>query len=104
MVSDDLDTCETRIDIRCGAVRSDPLKDMFNGATIFNALTIAGDGCGGMKGRAHQVSVASASARDIEVHGAGDGVMFGEVGVDGRFDGGQVLGFIDREFGGALGV
>src|SRR6266699_2645884 len=87
---DDLDACEARIDIRCRAVLGDPLEHVLNGTTIFDPLTVAGDGCGRMKSRAHEISIACASARDIAVHGAGDRVMFNEVGVGGRFDWGRL--------------
>jgi hypothetical protein len=101
--SDDFDACEARIDIRCRAVLGDPLEHVFNGTTIFDSLTVAGDGCGRMKSRAHEISVACASARDIAVHGAGDRVMCNEVRV-GWFDRGEALGFVDQDFVGKFGA
>src|SRR5665811_896709 len=78
---DDLDACKARIDIRCWAVLSDPLEHVLHRAAIFHTLTVAGNGCKRMKSRPHQIAVASASARDIAVHGAGDRVVLGKVGV-----------------------
>jgi hypothetical protein len=101
---DDLDAREARIDIWCRAVLGDPLENVLNGATIFDSLTVAGDGCGRMKSRAHEISVARASARDVAVHGTGDRVMFDEVGVGSWFERGEALSFIDRDFEGTLGV
>src|SRR5450631_1025332 len=99
---DDLDACEARIDIRGGAVLSDPTKHVFNRAGIFDPLTIAGDGGGRMKSRAHEISVACASARYIAMHGAGNRVVFDEISIGGRFDWGKTFGFVDGDFAGAL--
>jgi hypothetical protein len=82
---DDLDACKARIDIRCRAVLSYSLEYVFNRATIFDPLTVAGDGCGRMKSGAHEVSVTGAGPSDVAVHGGADRVMFNEVGVGCRF-------------------
>jgi hypothetical protein len=95
---DDLDSCEARTDIWCRAILSDRLEHVFNRPAIFNPLTVAGDGGGRMKGRAHEISVARPSARDIAMHRAGDRVMLDEVGVCGRLEHRKVLGLIDRDF------
>src|ERR1017187_8536944 len=91
---DDLDTCEAGIDIWRRAVLGDPLEHVFNRATIFDPLTVAGDGCERMKGGAHEIAVPCASARNVTVHSAGDRVMFDEVAVDARFGRGVTLGFV----------
>src|SRR5580698_10430884 len=101
---DDLDSREARTDIGCRAVLSDPLEDVFNRPTIFNPLTVAGDGGGRMKSRAHEISVARPSARDIAMHRAGDRVMLDKIGVSGRLEHREVLGLIDRDFVGILRV
>ena len=51
-----------------------------------------------MKNRAHEFAIARASARNVAVHGAGNGVMFDEVSVGGRFELGKALGCIVRDF------
>jgi hypothetical protein len=38
-----------------------------------------------MKSRAHEFAIARASARNVAVHGSGNGVMFDEVSVGGKF-------------------
>jgi hypothetical protein len=85
-------------------ILSDPLEDVFHRPTIFNPLTVAGDGGGRMKRRAHEISVARASARDIAMHCAGDRVMLGEIGVGDRLERWESLGLIDRDFVGMLRV
>ena len=82
----DLDASEARIDIRGRAVCGDPLEHMFYRAAIFNSLTVARDGCGRMKSRTHEIAVACASAGNVAMHGAGDGIMFGKIGVGGGFE------------------
>ena len=101
---DDLDACEARIDIRCWAVLGDPLENMFNGATIFDSLTVAGDGCGWMKSRPHEIALAHASTRDVAVHGAGDCVVLGEVSVGGGVNQRDPIDFINQDLSGRLGV
>jgi hypothetical protein len=82
---DDFDACKSRIDIGCRSVCGDPLENVLHGATIFDSLTVAGDGCGRMKSRAHEFAIARASARNVAVHGSGNGVMFDDVSVGGKF-------------------
>src|ERR1700758_5167055 len=91
---DDLDASEARIDIRCGAIRGDPLKYVLNGPSVFDSLTVPGNGCGRMKRRAHEVAVAGASGSYVKVHGAGDRIMLGEIRVGNRFNCGERLALI----------
>jgi hypothetical protein len=52
----------------------------------------------------HQIAVASASACDIAVHGAGDRVVLGKVGVGDRFGRGKTTGILARDCSGTLGA
>jgi hypothetical protein len=99
---DDLDAREARIDIRSRAVCGDPLEHMFYRAAILNSLTVPGDGCGRMKGRTHEFAVARASASNLAMHGTGDRVMFGKIGVGRGFELGKALGLIAQDFAGHL--
>jgi hypothetical protein len=38
------------------------------------------------------------------MHGAGDGVMFGKIGVGGGFELGEALGLVAQDFAGAPGA
>src|SRR5215472_6464713 len=101
---DDLDACEARVDIRRRAVRRDPRKHVLNGPSVFDTLTVTGDGRGRMKRGAHQIAVAGASGRDVEVHGACDRIMLGEIGVRSRPGYGNYVTVIGRVRAGALGA
>ena len=80
---DDLDACKTRFNIRCGAVRGDPLEHVFGGTAKFDTLAVSGDGGRRVKGGTHEIAIACASARDIAVNGIGDRVVLDEICVGG---------------------
>src|ERR1700733_838878 len=92
---DDFNACKAGTNVWCRTVLSDPLEDVFDRAGIFDSLTVARDGCGGMESRAHQVSVTCPGRGDIAEHGAGDRVVLGKVSIC-WFDRDEVFGFIDR--------
>lgn len=57
----DFATREGRTDIRCRTVLINPLEHVLDGATGFGTLTVAGNGCRGMKSltlAAHPVTLA----------------------------------------------
>src|SRR5947209_13273397 len=89
----DFDAGKARIDIWGRAVLGDPFEHVLNRATIFDALTVTGHGCGRMKGRAHEIAVARASTCDVAVHGASNGVMLAEISIAGRIGMGESFSF-----------
>src|SRR5260370_14135017 len=100
----DLDSCETGTKMRCGAVLIDPSEHVLDRSGIFDGLTVNGDGGGRMKRRPHEICVACTSGRDIAVYSTGDRVMFNEVGIGGRLDRREILGFLDRDLAWEFGA
>ena len=91
---DDLDACEARFNIRCRAIRGDPLKYVLDGATVFDPLAVSGDGGRRVKRGTHEIAVACASACDIAVNGVGNRVMLDEICVGSRLGREKTLGNI----------
>lgn len=81
---DDFYACEARIDVRSRTVLVDPLKHMFHRPRILHSLTVAGDGCRRMKGRAHEITITCTCSCDVAVHSPSNRIVLDEVPVNGR--------------------
>src|SRR5215475_1559645 len=99
---DDFNAREARGDIRRRTIFVDPLEHVLYRARVFDSLAVAGDGGGRMKGRTHEIAVASARPGDIAMHGTSDGIVFDEISV-GRFCRRETGAFVDYARTGALG-
>jgi hypothetical protein len=56
-----------------------------------------------MKSGAHEIAITCTRASDVAIDRASDRIMLDEVPIGSRFQGGEIVGFLAREWTGTLG-
>src|SRR5271169_1078533 len=78
---ENLYTCETGFNLRCGPVLIDPSEQVLNGSAVLDPETITSYRGLGVKRSAHQVALSRASTCNVEVDRTGDCIVLGQVSV-----------------------